>query len=108
MEALREALALVFGGARPRASSPPASCADLVLLLLFGLVFLGSVVLSSISTVSAGWLADLLNLPDRRQAPAPRRRWRPCRSRSRASAHGSGHVAPRRPPGAPSVLLVGA
>ena len=44
MEALREALALVFGGAPPRGKLAHRVGADLVLLLLVGLVFLGSVV----------------------------------------------------------------
>ena len=78
MEALREALALVFGGARPRGRIAIRVGADVVLLLLFGLVLIGSIVLSTITTISAGWLTEALNL----QTPTGCFGWLPSRCRT--------------------------
>lgn len=58
VEALREAMALVFGGAPPRGRLVQRIGADLVLLVLCGLVLLASIVLSAVTTTSAGWVAD--------------------------------------------------
>ncbi len=63
IESLREAIALVNGGAPPKGALGRRIAADLVLLGFFGVVFLGSVVLSTISTASATWLTGTLNLP---------------------------------------------
>lgn len=60
--ALREALALVNGGEVPRGAIVRRVLADLGLLALLGLVFLGSVVLSTITSTSATWLTELLHL----------------------------------------------
>ncbi|HYN75844.1 MAG TPA: YihY/virulence factor BrkB family protein [Candidatus Limnocylindria bacterium] len=62
IEALREALALTFGGEPPRGRIVGRVLADLVLLVLLGAVLLATILLSTITVVSAGWLADLLDL----------------------------------------------
>ncbi len=58
IEALREAIAIVNGGDPPRGNLTRRIAADLVLLLLLGLVLLAWVVLSVITTTSASWLAE--------------------------------------------------
>jgi membrane protein len=63
MEALREALALVYGGRPPRGKLATRVGADVVLLLLFGVVLIGSLILSAITTTSAGWVTEALNIP---------------------------------------------
>ncbi len=63
VEALREALAVVFGGHPPRGKLVQRVGADVVLLLAFGVVLILSVVLTTITAATADWLVDMLNVP---------------------------------------------
>ncbi len=62
IEALREALFLVSGGEPPKGAIVRRVLADLGLLALLGVVLLGSIVLSTITSTSANWLTEWLNL----------------------------------------------
>ncbi len=62
IEALREALVLVSGGEPPKGAIVRRVLADLGLLALLGVVLLGSIVLSTITSTSANWLTEWLHL----------------------------------------------
>ena len=62
VEALREAIAVVCVGQPPKGRFAQRILADLLLLVLLGGLLLATIVLSTITTTSAGWVEAQLNL----------------------------------------------